>query len=273
MRKIKIIFLGLLLSSLAACGGGGGGGGSDSDGGDSLSNNACGSLGLNRSVRIINGTVCGNLGNSPVVRVISVLSPDTLELCTGTMVTPTVVLTAAHCLTDAVGGGIVIGDAGNVLVVRGVQAFRHPGFRQVSASVFINDVALIRLEAAVNLPTLPILISSSPAAGDKAQIFGYGQDTPAPANAALLRSGEVRISSLNADVITVDFNGDGSKVCHGDSGGPLLSSTAQGAAIIGITSSGSSAGCEEGVASYFTNIQSSDVLSFLNSIAPDISIQ
>src|SRR5439155_23083078 len=86
---------------VALTGFGGGGGGTKGPKSD-----ACSSLGLGRIARFVDGTVCTGLANSPVVRVITAVSGE-LGLCTGTMITSQIVLTAAYCVVGTVGGGVV----------------------------------------------------------------------------------------------------------------------------------------------------------------------
>jgi secreted trypsin-like serine protease len=252
----------LIIPLFLGCGGGGGGG---NDSGNGLRTDTCADIGLNSKVaKIINGTVCTNLTRSAVVRVLILDSsgqPD--SLCSGTMITPNTVLTAAHCFpTQPPGVAIVAGDPDAPIIVSAVSVTIHPRY-QVTDAELINDVAIIKTDSAVNVPTLPLLSSSSVAAGDLASIYGFGTDNSNAELAKDLRSGEMRIASVGEFSIEADFDGNGSNTCFGDSGGPLIVNTANGPAIAGITSSGISDSCSSGDMSLFTNIQGSAVASFI----------
>lgn len=249
------------LTALLACGGGSG-----DDDSSGLSNNACGVVGLNS--RIINGTECSNSQNSGIVRIFI----DNGEgLCTGTMITPTQVLTAAHCFdgsTDS--ASIVIGDdvaSGTRIFATGVVP--HPGYKSSDDNTF--DLAVLNLSSPANLATLPIVIGRSVADGDVVSIFGFGTDENENPN-AVLKSGEMKISEVRDLQIGAAFNGDGSNTCFGDSGGPLLLGHNQRIGIVGILSFGTREDCREGDTSFFTNVQADSILQFLSQVAPAAEI-
>lgn len=275
MKKLLLIALTALLISCTSSSGDNND--NPSDGGDDngLSTNACSSLGLSTRVsttRIVNGTDC-NENNSPVVELLLTLPDGRTGTCTGNMLTSTEVLTAAHCFFD--NPVEVIATASGVSA-RAIRVISHPQV-SVSANGFVtNDAAIVRLASPVNLPTLPVVLSRAPKSGDEIKIFGYGiteDQTLTNNTTGTLRSGEMKVSEVNSDFVSADFNGDdGSNTCSGDSGGPALLEFDGKIGIIGVLSTGAILECTAGDTSRFTNLQTQSVISFITSNAPGVKV-
>lgn len=260
LLKPSKIAVALLILVMSACGGGGG------DDSEQLSTNACGTLGLN--TKIINGTEC-SVSGSPVLA-LNLLSRDgSGSLCSGTLITPTQILTAAHCfVTDPVVSAFTEVDGKRIF---GKTVHVHPDAQiNASAGIATNDVAILDMEESINRPTVALLTSRSPAIGDTFSIFGYGKDSNGDIGS--LRSGEMRIEDITLNHLIADYEGEGSNTCNGDSGGPAIFtlSDGNGTALIGVTSSGTSADCQEGDHSFFANLQAPSISSFIRSKAPSI---
>lgn len=249
----------LALCLLTACGGG-------SDSSEPLSNNACASLGLN--TRIINGTTCATDG-SPVLSLTLVSRNGNASLCSGTLITSSQILTAAHCfVTEDVLSVYTEVDGERVF---GSRVRVHPNaVVNAAAGKAENDVAVLTLEKSVNRPTVPLITSEAPEKGDRFAIFGYGKDSSG--NVGTLESGEMRITEVTRTSIVANYDGEGSNTCNGDSGGPALTTIPDSAHIglIGITSSGTSRNCQKGDRSFFVNLQASEILNFIRSAAPGV---
>lgn len=249
------------LMSLLAAGCGGGGGDSDP-----LGTDACGVIGL--PSKIANGTACGNISNSPVVRVVLLDSSGKQAFCSATMLTAQTALTAAHCITIArpVRVFILYGEPLEAASYAEADSWQtHPNYRPDGAAA---DVALLHLPQPLNLPTLPVLTSSRVHEGDVVAIFGYGEDETGQFDFQELESGQMRVSEVTQTYIRADYDGEGSDTCLGDSGGPLVKQVDGLPALAGVTSSGTSAHCEVGDRSYFSNLQDPAVLQFLQAAAP-----
>lgn len=268
MKKITVVFLCLL----AACGGGGGGGGSSN-----LSRNACSVLGLGtKSIgsKIIDGSACQSAA-SPVVAYEVQYSDSSVTGCTGTLVTPTRILTAGHCF-ESVGlpvTAIAVSVGGQI--VAGTTYAVHPSYREdVSVLAIFNDVAVIGLDQAVSVATLPLVTSGPLVSGDVISIFGYGLDNNG--DTGELRSGQMEVGNVTSDHVFAAFNGEGSNTCQGDSGGPAVSSVVDGngvarVGIAGLTSTGiASSNCLEGDVSLFANVQNASNLAFILAAAPGV---
>jgi secreted trypsin-like serine protease len=254
----------ICLALLASCGGGG----------DTDNTGKCSALDLNDTVattaataKIVNGTPCSGLSKSPVVVVLKSLPDGRTGFCSGTMLSPNKVLTAAHCLDGAASIDILFSVASdNFVYVTASSWNMHPAF---SSAAFINDVGIVHTPVSLPVPNLPILASSAPKIGDKASIFGYGATSGGASIDGKLRSGAMTIAGVENDKIFANFDASASNTCSGDSGGPMLLQVGGQQSIIGTTSYGTSANCAVGETSAFMNLQSPSIKSFILSVAPD----
>jgi len=172
--------------------------------------------------QIFNGTPTSDY--PAVVAVVSQFPDDILGLCTGTLITPAVILTAAHCL-DA--GPLSITVA---FVLNGTEEDRavdalavHP--RYVS-STLNADVALLRLVQPIEGVTPVPLARAKPHPGHTGAIVGFGLDGRgqiAHREVGSVRLGHCPASLQHAErLICWRSSRGGSNTCDGDSGGPLL---------------------------------------------------
>jgi secreted trypsin-like serine protease len=166
--------------------------------------------------------------------------------CTGTVIAPTVILTAAHCVpfgaynvqyNPSPSANPFDANSPGWIATKSIAA--HPAFYGNPSAG--HDIGVVIL----NTPTTiaPIALGTSPAAGSTVRAVGYGRNQPA-ATGGLLGGGVKRtvnmsVSSVAAHefVAGVDLVG----TCHGDSGGPIF----QGSVIVGTTSYGSTADCHQ----------------------------
>ncbi|MDC0358712.1 trypsin-like serine protease [Oligoflexia bacterium] len=286
-RLIFALVSALIIINTSACGGGS----SESSSGGStssnvaLSTNACSDIGL--TTRVINGSACGTLENSPVVRVRTVYTNGQPSYCTGTAITPSVVLTAFHCF---IGGEIVdvqvgTGNEGSVTGVPVTNIFYSPLLREETIAgdtQIFNDFVVLTLAGPLNVPVMPILASRSPVAGDVVKAYGYGRTSTGAVDAggpnigdnSSLYSGETVVRSVTNNHIRTTFFDNGSGTCFGDSGGPLVVLFNGQPAMVGVLSQFVESGttvpdCTTGSVSQYTNLQSSELLSSLLEFVPD----
>lgn len=228
---------------------------------------------------IIGGTP--TTGDPAVVLLVS-YPPDhsTFDACTASVIAPTVLLTAAHCLDPQSHPGYAFGvftgpDASayptaNVLVPQlgaaAKEVHLHPDYDPNAP--FHADLGVVVLDQAIAAAPLPVSRSPVSAAlvGAPARIVGYGQTVYDQYNAQKHEATTVLSSIGTDDTIVV---GDGMhRSCIGDSGGPALVKLSGVETIVGVDSYTELKGCLE-PASY----RRPDLyLAFIDSYAPPAAV-
>lgn len=190
--------------------------------------------------KIIKGSTCG--GVSAVVRLtmINFFNQELAE-CSGTMIAPNVVLTAAHCLTELGAAIAAVEVAGGGRRIRSSVFYAHPGFNERADHVEVNDIGLVLLPQELAVPVMPLLNAYDFTPGEQAAIAGYGTTEYHAAEG--LRAGFMWLAAASQESLIAVYNGDGSNTCVGDSGGPLAVKRGASWYLAGVTSSGDNETC------------------------------
>ncbi|MFF9819160.1 S1 family peptidase [Streptomyces sp. NPDC014006] len=179
------------------------------------------------------------------------------QFCGGTLVAPTKVVTAAHCMAGETPSGVrVVGgrtylNGTNGTVGRVSRIWVDPDYTDASNG---DDVAVLTLSAPMPYTAAKYVAPSDTsvyAAGTTARILGWGTTAENGSSSNQLRTATVPIVSdascktsygsdfVQSDMVCAGYSSGGVDTCQGDSGGPLLI----GGVLAGITSWGE--GCAE----------------------------
>jgi hypothetical protein len=230
--------------------------------------------------------------------VIYQLSASEYFLCSATVVSPNVLLTAAHCVVDP-NTGVVLNPA-PYEVITGVADWTDTSLRQTSTvsqvmvapgfdrGRLMSDAALLILSAPISAPSVQLPTSSDlslASPGAMATMAGWGETYKGSGPAHQLGWADTVIQRDSyceqfdfgplvyrpgLKLCTVNWPHDDVGVCHGDSGGPLLAATSTGQPVeVGIASY-APPDCNTVDADYYTSVAplSSWMEQVIQSVAP-----
>lgn len=201
-------------------------------------------------------------------------------LCSGTLVSSNVVLTAGHCGADETTGA-PNAPSGYRIVTNSVD-WTNPAERVISdvsqvdvdsnfdPSSLFGDAAMLILSSPVSSPTIPLWGSGQLRAGTGAAIAGWGRTYAGQtAVQAALQWAPTVVQSINycanragggyaydsgTELCVANGPYNDTATCNGDSGGPLLATASNGTEMeIGITSAGPT-NCNTDTADFFTAV-------------------
>jgi hypothetical protein len=205
---------------------------------------------------------------------------NVVSQCTGSVVAPTVILTAAHCVISEL-TGLPLGP-GAFGVVTGTVTWPEAAGRTVSGvrRVIVNpsfdaasgrdDAALLILGAPTTAPALPLQSATDPSPstpGTAAVFAGWGQtngtDSMSGANTLQWAATQIQSPGYCQDSLApfdpqtqlcAHAPAHDTSVCFGDSGGPLIATVPGGEAVqVGVVR-GSPGQCDPSGDAVFTSV-------------------
>ena len=172
--------------------------------------------------------------------------------CSGTVVNPRLVITAAHCvrtIRNARVLGVYVGlgkEGGSVRQVTAVEKFAYsPRYSQNTAGW--NDIAYLKLATDINVApeNIPQILTDKDemaeilAVGKSVRLVGYGVRDDR--GFGLKYEVEAPITKFNDNEVSIGLNGRDS--CQGDSGGPAYGQLQDGSwRVFGVVSRGGRCG-------------------------------
>ena len=209
-----------------------------------------------RAFQVLIALAMGLAGASPAAAVVGAASQDgrfanqvvmvltrggdKAGFCSGVVLAPRVVLTAAHCLRPTQDMAVHYRDESGRPVLVPVQAVAaHPLYRADAIVKRVASIDLGLVETAAPLPArfaaVRLAQGDGPDVGETAILAGYGVAREGEAKTGgALRSATLKVRAPLSHILlwAEDADRAGVGACSGDSGGPLFS--ADGATLVAI---------------------------------------
>lgn len=207
---------------------------------------------------------------SGVVMLKTRVSAQAVQLCTGTLIAPNLVISALHCVAPLRDSNFQCnpdgtvnqlspgaGELGSPVAAEEVEvsvgldaANLEPAARGKvlvttnSLNICNNDLALVLLDKALDLPLSRLRLDDDVALGEPLTIVGYGTTSMSGDLVTRRQVSPIRISDVGSDLTGNTSTGApprtfvvGPSACKGDSGGPAFSKTSDDdPVVIGVDS-------------------------------------
>lgn len=212
---------------------------------------------INGSPKIVGGRPSGR----NIARYLVYLENSSGLACSGTMVAPNIVITAAHCElgkgSSAYIGGLSSREGTKIEVAKVIRSSEYRPIEQFFASLYDFSIVVLSQRAPRNTGYMSVNVNKSiPEEGSICRVAGYGkvaEDSSSGGKRKLLQvdvpipdKWDCQIATVNgynhSNHVCAGYESGGCDSCSGDSGGPLIQyDRDDNPVLVGVVSFGS--GC------------------------------
>lgn len=207
---------------------------------------ALGLLGLAAPARAIVG---GGPASAEVAAQTVMLVSTRGASCSGAVLAPDLVLTAAHCVAPPADYAVAVVGEGPPKLIAAARIALHPDFDagQFRSRRPTPDLALVKLAAPLPARFRPVRLGADaglPPKGTRFLIAGFGMAADgAERSAGTLRTLALPSIGTTGGIMVRLSQGAGAGACTGDSGGPALRDGAVAGIVGWVTGPGGTRGC------------------------------
>ena len=180
---------------------------------------------------------------------------DGAQLCSGTLISPRVILTAAHCVEFPDGppnqylayfgsNVLVDPDPEGIATINIIDYQAHPNWN-INDLDAGHDIGLVLLEEEAPPQVQPMRLNRGPIdqrVGEQVHLVGWGRTSGEGDDFGVKR--EVMSALQGADALLMQYGSPTANTCQGDSGGPNFMTVDGVEVVAGITSFGNE-GCDQ----------------------------
>jgi hypothetical protein len=257
LKRTAVALVVFASSIAAACGGGGGAPGAPLTPTPAAAIPPAEACGLIAATSIVNGASCPAETTRVVKLNMRQANGTGAGSCSGTIIAPRAILTAAHCLDEDT--AVVRVFLGTGLEIVADSFVKHPGWNGQVGSI-APDVGVVLMKEDLGRPPVPLLLSRNGSVGEQVIVAGWGRDQNDVT--ATFRAGFTTLSAVTPLYLQTLYSATASSICSGDSGGPLFLQENGVWSVAGVTSASTDTVCTTGT-NFYVSVQHATIKDFI----------